>query len=235
MSRKIWVGLTLVVLGLVMSGIAYSQEGIPGRIYWNAGPVYLSDKEDKAQADVTPDAVASMKQTVKKVQVSSKNADITVKKGEHFAVIVDRPEKPYLTISATDGVVKVTGEEHVDWSLGVGNAGNHHITVYVPSDVTLEQLDLVNLNGDIKVDNVKVEELLLQNSAGDTTVTNSKVNQSGFSLNRFGDITFRKTALPKVKAFSRFGDLNISSSYQNVPAKDAAFSFSNNGGDITLQ
>lgn len=235
MTKKMWIGLTLIALGLAVAVTAYFQEGIPGRVYWNNGPVYLSDKEDKAQADVTPDSVMSSKEEVKRLQVSSKNADIVIRKGDRFSVVVDRPEKPYITVSAMDGVVKVTGEEHSDWSLGVGNTATHRIIVEVPSDMTLDQLDLVDASGDMTVKNVKANEMLLQNSAGDINVNDCKVEQSGFVVSRSGDITFRKTALPKVKAFSRFGDLSISSNYQNVAAKDAAFSVSNSSGDITLK
>ncbi|MCO0832236.1 DUF4097 domain-containing protein [Fructobacillus sp. W13] len=235
MTKKMWIGLTLIALGLAVAATAYFQEGIPGRVYWNNGAVYLSDKEDKAQADVTPDSVMSYKEEVKRLQVSSKGADIVIRKGDRFSVVVDRPEKPYITVSAMDGLVKVTGDEHSDWSLGVGNTTSHRIIIEVPSDVTLNQLDLVNASGDLTVKNVKANEMLLQNSAGNINVSDCKVEQSGFVVSRSGDITFKKTALPKVKAFSRFGDLSISSDYQNVAAKDATFSASSSNGDITLK
>ncbi|MCK8617267.1 DUF4097 domain-containing protein [Fructobacillus sp. M158] len=234
MNKKIWFGSFLLLLGAVLMGLAFSQDGFPGQIYWNNGPVYLSERDEKGEVDLTPDQIASGKQELTGLDLSVKNADVTVRSGEHFAISVDRAEKNYVTVSSTDGLVKVTGDERSGWSWGINQPTTHHITITLPEKTTLQSLSLASLNGDLTVKNSRFEQLQIKNTNGDVTLSDVKVATSGDMTNRYGDIFVKKSTLPKLKTYSRYGDINVTSAYQNVTADQAVFSLTNLSGDISL-
>ncbi|MFC4760301.1 DUF4097 family beta strand repeat-containing protein [Fructobacillus durionis] len=234
MNKKVLVGLVFIVAGLSLSALAVCRGGLPGELYWNNGPIYLSDQDEKGTADITPDQVTTGKQDVTALDVTSKDADIVLKHGEHFAVLTDPAEKTSVTVSAIDGTVKVTGDEKNNWSFGIKNHGRHQITVVVPEKFDLKNVALGNINGDIHLSKIETENIQMTNVNGDIFLSDSKVNKSGDVENRNGDIQVRDSTLPKLKSYSRNGDINITNCYQNVPANQAVLSFRNWNGDISL-
>lgn len=234
MNKKIWIGLVLICLGGLLMVTTFVVDGFPGQIYWNNGPVYLSDADDKGEVDLTPDQITSGKQNVTQLDLSVKDADVTVKTGNRFAISADRAEKNYITVSATDGFVKVTGDERNGWTIGIKNGKRHHITVTLPEKVTLQKVSLANLNGDLQVQKSHVDQLVLVNVNGDITLSEVKVNSAGLVSDRNGDIRVQSSTLPKLKTYSHFGDINVTKNYQNVPAAEATMAFNNLNGDISL-
>ncbi|MDD9138416.1 DUF4097 family beta strand repeat protein [Fructobacillus sp. CRL 2054] len=234
MNKKVLVGLVFIVVGLTLSGVAVWRGGLPGELYWNNGPIYLSDQDEKGTADITPDQVTTGKQDVTALDVTTKDADVILKRGEHFAVLTDPAEKTSVTVSAIDGTVKVTGDEKNNWSFGIKNHGRHQITVIIPEKFDLKNVSLSNTNGDIHLSKLETEEIQIGNVNGDVLISDSKVSKSGNVENRNGDIIVKNSTLPKLKGYSRFGDLNITNNYQNVTADQAVLSFRNLNGDISL-
>ncbi|MBS9334481.1 DUF4097 domain-containing protein [Fructobacillus sp. M1-13] len=234
MNKKILVGLTFVLIGCVLMVTAFLQDGFPGPIYWNNGPVYLSAKDEKGEIDLTPDQITSGKQELSALDVSVKNADVLVKSGDHFAVVTDKAEKANLTVSSADGLVKITSDDKPNWTIGLNNLNSHKIVITVPEKTTLKKLALANINGDLTIQNQKVNQLLLDEENGDIRLSDSKVLLSGSVENRAGDTIVKRSTLPKLKTYSRYGDINVTNSYQNVPADQAVFSFRSSLGDISL-
>ncbi|CAK1230343.1 DUF4097 family beta strand repeat-containing protein [Fructobacillus fructosus] len=235
MNSKIMTGFFLVFVGLALSAFSVWKGGLPGEVYWNNGPVYISDQDERGSLDITPDQISSGKQEVKNLVVSTKEADVVVEQGTRFSILTDPVEKSSVTVSSNDGLVTVTAEEKNNWSFGIKNRNKHRIIITVPDKMTLDKLSLSNVNGSLKVKNQHGNVFSLTNVNGAVTVFDSKLEKSGLIDSRNGDVTIRKSTLPKLATVSRQGNVQIDKDYQNVHLNKADFIIRTINGDIALR
>lgn len=235
MNKKIVVGFALIFVGVILSVTSVWRGGLPGQLYWNNGPVYISDQAEKGSVDITPDQISSGKQDVSSLAISTKEADIVVKRGDRFSVLTDPAEKSSVTVSSTDGLVTVTAEEKNNWSFGIKNRTKHRITITVPEKLSFDKVNLSNVNGDLTIEKQHIDNLSLSNVNGDVTVNNSKIEKSGSIDSRNGDVSMTGTDLPKVSAYSRQGDVQIGRHYQNESVSKSALTIRSTTGNIVLK
>ena len=234
--------LAVVGAGCVAAGIAMG--GSPSfRLDWNNRRITASDALD-ARAELTPEPFTTL-------EIEVATADITVERGDGWALSYALSEEPELT--QENGVLKLKGEEHggvnfvgVSFTPGSGP----FIKITVPADAQLEEItlaaatgdmtladleaeriELACATGDLRLSAVTADTLLLSASTGDLVlreVTASK--QVDLSTNT-GEISAELNAPNGVEAESNTGDVTLTLA---GAAADFALSLESGTGDVTV-
>ena len=235
--------LAVVGAGFVAAGIAMG--GSPSfRLDWNNRRIITSDALD-ARAELTPEPFTTL-------QIEAPTADITVERGDGWALSYALSEGPEIT--QDNGVLKLKGEEEHGGVNFVGinftPENGPFIKITVPADAQLEEITLATATGDMTLADLEAERielacatgdlrlssvtagtLLLSASTGDLVlreVTASK--QAGLSTNT-GEISAELTAPGGVTAESNTGDVTLTLA---GTASDFALSLETGTGDVTV-
>jgi len=109
---------------------------------------------------------------VQKINLDTASANIEIKIGDEFKVEIDTKNK--VTSRLNNGELKV--EEKQRWFWNTKFSGN--ITIYVPENIILKDLDLNTGAGKITIDNIKSEKCNIEHGAGLLKMSNSNFDKT---------------------------------------------------------
>ncbi|CAK8054226.1 DUF4097 family beta strand repeat-containing protein [Eupransor demetentiae] len=232
MNKSIKWGIGLLVVGATMTGTALAVKG-PAYISWQNGLHYGSYSKDSQSTDVTGGHLVNKGQDIHEVKVDMGSSDVTVQKGDHFAVYAKGMDKKDLDWTLKDGVLSVSEKGH-PFTMHLGFSEFEQLVITVPSDVELDQISLSSDSGDQKISGLTAKRLMVKNDSGDQNLKNVTVTQGGFIHNDSGDIHVSNSRLPELWSENDSGDTHISKAYQQKSGNATPFRISNDSGDIEL-
>ena len=214
--------LILAVLGAGCLIAGFALGGQPGfRLDWKNRTITAGD-ELKARETLTPEAFTTL-------QIEVATADITVERGDAWALTYALSEEPEITQAG--GVLKLEGQEHgsigvVGFSFGKNNSP--FVKVTVPADAALEEITLTTATGDMTLSDLEAGRIELTCATGDMTLSSVTAQTLLLTANT-GDLELRNvSAAEQARLTTNTGDIDAE---LNAPGGVAAEA---NTGDVSL-
>lgn len=102
------------------------------------------------------------------IRVESDVMDVTIQKGTDYSLSYRTAGKNKPAYSVKDGVLSVTQKQQKKhWNLGMVSNKSAAMTITVPEDVALKDVDITSNVGDVKLDKVKAKNLDVTADVGD--------------------------------------------------------------------
>ena len=102
------------------------------------------------------------------IRVESDVMDVTIQKGTDYSLSYRTAGKNKPAYSVKDGVLSVTQKQQKKhWNLGMASNKSAAMTITVPEDVALKDVDITSNVGDVKIDKVKAKNLDVTADVGD--------------------------------------------------------------------
>ncbi|CDF43316.1 putative uncharacterized protein [Roseburia sp. CAG:182] len=102
------------------------------------------------------------------IRVESDVMDVTIQKGTDYSLSYRTAGKNKPAYSVKDGVLSVTQKQQKKhWNLGMVSNKSAAMTITVPEDVALKDVDITSNVGDVKIDKVKAKNLDVTADVGD--------------------------------------------------------------------
>jgi hypothetical protein len=154
------------------------------------------------------------------INLSLPSDDVIITSGEKFGYTIEGTyyEKYEASVTSDSLTITLKSQSSIDfgWSgpilFGRGHS-SPRITVYVPRDMTVSDLDLSLMSGDLRIENIKAQNIKLDGASGNITVRNLTVENTFSSNVASGDLH-----LDSVKA--RY--LKIDGASGNIKAENLA-------------
>lgn len=111
-------------------------------------------------------------ENIKKIKIESVTANITIKEGDSFEVLATNMKSKF-SCNVENEILKI--EEHN--KIFFNNSGGN-IVVYVPFNTRLDELDIENGAGKIKIGNILAKKIDLDQGAGKIEIEGSKFDKA---------------------------------------------------------
>lgn len=150
---------------------------------------HIGDGNSASEASPTGDGYSSIRgEQFSKVDIEAGLADVTIFTGEDYAVELGWNSDSGYSLNGTvqNGVLKVTGSQKK-----FGSTLNHsaNVTITVPADVTLREIDVEVGLGDISLDGVRANDVSCETGLGDVWFSDVTADEASASTG-MGDISW---------------------------------------------
>ena len=144
------------------------------------------------------------------ISVESDVMDVTIQKGTDYSLSYHTAGKNAPTYSVKDGVLSVTQKQHKrHWNLGMMENQSAAMTITVPEDAVLKDVDITANVGDVDIKGIATERLACELDVGDMTVKNAELGESTIDAD-VGDVTLDKVKAKNLEVTADVGDVEAS-------------------------
>ena len=157
-----------------------------------------------------------------KVKLDIKSSNIILKTAKNFKVETNNKDIKY---SYEDGKVLIKQNNVNKWYLNKNN--NSKLIVYIPSEISLEKINLKNNVGDIKIDFEKISNLNIDLDVGDIFVK-SIIGGKNIIKSNVGDINLELLLKQEDYKFEFDKDIGDTKLNNNKIKKDTIIGNGNN-------
>lgn len=155
----------------------------------------------------------------KKLKVDFKSLNLALNAGDHFEIHYNGPEdnEPELEQKGDQLILTQENSNSHDfqWQKGIFkiefSQGEGKVTITVPQDAELEEVDTKCKSGNVSVDGVNVKETNLETLSGNLRVQNTKLEDANFLLVS-GNLNVKQTKITKGIAHLTSGNFNMKQS-----------------------
>ncbi|KAB7672140.1 DUF4097 family beta strand repeat-containing protein [Bacillus sp. B1-b2] len=215
----------LMVMGVLLAAIGFFS-GAKFSIIQTDDGLKAVGKEDRKQEEW------DLKE-FKSLEIDVADADIEIIPSEEFRLEVERMEGNEITQEVNNNtlILKEKNTKSIfSFSMNLsGNIQRTIIKVYIPKVSDLDDVNIDNKFGDIKMDGMNINNLSIQSNDGTVNINEIKANSLTVH-NKFGNITASNVNTTEITLESNDGDINLSK--MNI-TKNA--DFINLFGDTTLR
>ncbi len=170
------------------------------------------------------------------LRVHFKNLDLKVKAGDKFEVRYHGSKccKPkasldngILTLTQTNAKNKETAHwETTFFKIEINYTRGNQVTVTIPRDKNLDELDEKTMSGDIQLENIDLNQIKIESVSGDLKLKTVKTNSITVKI-ASGDIKMNEVRLDEGKLDLKSGDFELSDSRINRQLKASTISGDN--------
>lgn len=122
------------------------------------------------------------------IRVESDVMDVTIQKGTDYSLSYRTAGKNKPAYSVKDGVLSVTQKQQKKhWNLGMVSNKSAAMTITVPEDVALKDVDITSNVGDVDINGIVTERFECELDVGDMTAKNAELGESTIDAD-VGDI-----------------------------------------------
>lgn len=140
---------------------------------------------------------------IDKIDIDSVSSNIVIKSGNEFRVEANNLKNKFFS-NEINGTLKIREEKAWFW-----NSNNQGlITIYIPKEITLNELQVDCGAGKIEIGNVNVNEFDLNQGAGVVTIENCKFNIAKIDGGA-GEMKVRNSVLNNLKMDAGIGRVNV--------------------------
>lgn len=199
MKRAIKWGNLILVIGLIISGIAYLGHKQP---FDPMTPI----EESTANRDVLS------RKSFTQIDVTAASADVTIKQGQHYTVSYYGKRNHAVHARVKNGILKVTQTPVTNSKLAnfhlVNTSDEDRCIITVPATAKLKLIK-GHVNNDLILNRVSAKKVSLDSNSGDISVLNSEYD-GGHITTSSGDIIIRRSSLLSTKLATISGDILVS-------------------------
>lgn len=219
MKKSILVGFMMLIVGLLLTGYAYLNNGenLINAKNWEIG--FLKDSKRKVML------VKNIK--FSKVSVNG-DLNIIVKKGTKFGVVYQGEKKDQPTVKIKDDLLSIDEHKRHGVNITISNSTNEQAIITVPTDSNLQEfsgdigfgnfkaenmkikrMNLSSGDGDIALAENQIDYLKINNQDGDIGIINHNKIKQGFIIMEDGDLMLKDSQLNKTTIINANGDIDV--------------------------
>ena len=133
--------------------------------------------------------------------------DVTIQKGTDYSLSYRTAGKNKPVYSVKDGVLSVTQKQQKKhWNLGMVSNKSAAMTITVPDDVALKDVDITSNVGDVDINGIVTERFECELDVGDMTAKNAELGESTIDAD-VGDVKIDKVKAKNLDVTADVGDI----------------------------
>lgn len=142
-------------------------------------------------------------QNVNKIDINTISSNVIIKSGKEFKVEASNLKHNFSS-KLRNGTIKI--EEQKEWFMSNSNLGI--ITIYIPTNTTLDELEIDSGAGRIQIQDILIDKLDLDQGAGRLEISNSTFNKTKI-VGGAGEINIKSSILNDLKMSAGVGRINL--------------------------
>lgn len=193
----------LSILALITVGCIIWRVGVDAFGWFSAHDTILNETQNMNMTDgaETLDAFSGL-------NVETDTMDVTVQQGKEYGISYEVAEKDAFQYSLENGTLTITQKHPKHWIGGV-YMRSAQVTVTVPDDAKLDDVDITASVGDVSVRGIITENFFCELDTGDFTAENARLGDSTINAD-VGNVTLKKVLTKDLNVTSDVGDVDAS-------------------------
>ncbi|MFD1473027.1 hypothetical protein [Companilactobacillus mishanensis] len=220
--KKIILGVIIVVVVLTLAVVLISASG--NRIDVNSFSVSkLENKTTQVSGDV------------KAVNLKVRTASVNIKKGTQNKIEFQNIVPDQFEVQVKSGKLNLIQHDYAKHHLEVGKSAA--ITIVLKNSTDIKKLQVDQLNGTLKLNNLTTDNLLINHVNGTTLSNDLNVRDSGKLVKKNGKTSFTKFSSPGLKASVKTGTFKLNGTKKSNDYndnKDAQFVINSGSGQVSV-
>ena len=196
MKRAIYLsGLVVITVGCILWRVGSDAFG------W-----FYSGDETEQGTEVSLEGTQVL-DAFSEIRVESDVMDVTIQKGTDYSLSYRTAGKNKPAYSVKDGVLSVTQKQQKKhWNLGMVSNKSAAMTITVPEDVALKDVDITSNVGDVDINGIVTERFECELDVGDMTAKNAELGESTIDAD-VGDVKLDKVKAKNLDVTADVGDI----------------------------
>ncbi|KOS69137.1 hypothetical protein AEA09_11665 [Lysinibacillus contaminans] len=212
---------SMIVVGIVLAMIGFASGG-----KWF---ILISDAGFHVPNDQSLGANSYELDAFTNINLSNKHADIEILPSDNYGLELNSFETSNVTYAVKDGTLTVDAKSTKDNGITIGfrSFKTPTITIYVPKDALLSNIELDSSFGDINLEQLNYQQLNLFVSHGDISFENIVAGHTEITQS-FGDMALQQFSGERFIVESEHGDIDIDGELNGESTITSSF------GDVDL-
>ena len=213
---------SMIVVGIVLAMIGFASGGKWFILRSDAG-FHVPNNQSLISKSYELDEFTN-------INLSNKHADIEILPSDNYGLELNSFETSDVTYAVKDGTLTVEAKNTKDNAITIGfrSFKTPTITIFVPKDTLLSNIELDSSFGDINLEQLNYQQLKLFVSHGDISFRNIVAGHTEITQS-FGDLALEQFSSDSLIAENEHGDIDIIGELNGESTITSSF------GDIDLE
>ncbi len=135
--------------------------------------------------------------------------DVTIVYGDQYTIAYDCDKRYIPQYQVKDDTLYVKQSSSTNWNLFSLDNAKCEMTITLPKDTQLDNLNMQVDVGDVKINGIKATSTTMDADVGDVDIDNANMGDADFSMST-GDISLDQVTFTNLKINASVGDVEIS-------------------------